>query len=212
MAFLHRQIEARPAPGQNSDVRGHVTKGLNTEEFQRLFTRDTRDAYRYFSRNIDRAELARLRWYKRPFAFLRGFFLALTLKMSPARRILFAAALVLALWVSLQLLRGSALRGFLSIRSSWRFPCPCRTGLRAPGMMVLALLALNLLVLLEVFERLSLKNDWKSPGTSRRPCSHGACTPIAASKRSDSPGPPTQWAVTSTTCCRCPWPPARRPR
>jgi len=73
------------------------TRGFSAEEFQRLFTRDTRDAYRYFSRGIDRDDLRKLPWWKRPIFFLRGFFLAVTMKMSPARRVLFALSLVAGL-------------------------------------------------------------------------------------------------------------------
>ena len=69
------------------------TRGFSAEAFQRLFTRDTRDAYRYFSNAVDREALAVLPWWKRPIVFARGLFLALTMKMSPARRVLFAVAL-----------------------------------------------------------------------------------------------------------------------
>ncbi len=42
------------------------TRGFSAEAFQRLFTRDTRDAYRYFSNAVDREALAALPWWKRP--------------------------------------------------------------------------------------------------------------------------------------------------
>ena len=67
------------------------TRGFSAEAFQRLFTRDSRDAYRYFSNAVDREGLAILPWWKRPIVFARGLFLALAMKMSPARRVLFAA-------------------------------------------------------------------------------------------------------------------------
>jgi len=135
------------------------TRGFSAEEFQRLFTRDTRDAYRYFSRGIDRDELRRLPWWQRPLVFLRGFFLAVTLKMSPARRVLFALALIAGVLGLFQLARG--------VRAAWmpldpifiRVPIPAPDWPRGTTWLVLALLALVLLVLLEVFERLSLKND-----------------------------------------------------
>jgi len=135
------------------------TKGLTTEEFQRLFTRDTRDAYRYFSRHIDRDELARVPWYKRPFLFLRGFFLAFTLKMSPARRFLFASALVMALVGLFRLAAGFHVAWIPIDPFVLRFPLPMPDWPIGTGWVILALLALNLIVLLEVFERLSLKND-----------------------------------------------------
>jgi serine phosphatase RsbU (regulator of sigma subunit) len=135
------------------------TRGFSGEEFQRLFTRDTRDAYRYFSRGIDREELGRLPWWKRPTVFARGFFLAVTMKMSPARRVLFAVALMAGLLGLFALSDG--------LRTVWVpiDPVVLRVPLLAPvwpsgtGWLVLSMGSLVLLVLLEVFERLSLKND-----------------------------------------------------
>ncbi len=135
------------------------TRGFSGEEFQRLFTRDTRDAYRYFSRGIDREELGRLPWWKRPTVFARGFFLAVTMKMSPARRVLFAVALMAGLLGLFALSDG--------LRTVWIpiDPIVLRVPLLAPvwpsgtGWLVLSMGSLVLLVLLEVFERLSLKND-----------------------------------------------------
>ena len=152
-------MSAMRPPGAVQTFVDMYTKGLTTEEFQRLFTRDARDAYRYFSRYIDREALAREKWYKRPFLFLRGFFLAFTLKMTPARRILFAGALVLSLIGLAQLAEG--------VHTEWipidpfvlRFPMPMPEWPPGTLWLILALAALNLIVLLEVFERLSLKND-----------------------------------------------------
>jgi len=135
------------------------TRGFSAEEFQRLFTRDTRDAYRYFSRGIDRGELRRLPWWKRPIVFFRGFFLAVTMKMSPARRVLFALSLLAAFLGLFALLEG--------VRTAWipldpivlRVPLPTPIWPPGTGWLILSLVGLVLLVLLEVFERLSLKND-----------------------------------------------------
>jgi hypothetical protein len=43
------------------------TRGFDRTEFQYLFTRDTADAYRYFSRGLDLKALAGAPWYKRWF-------------------------------------------------------------------------------------------------------------------------------------------------
>ena len=48
------------------------TRGASAEAFQRLFTRDTRDAYRYLSNAIDREALGVLPWWKRPAVFAAG--------------------------------------------------------------------------------------------------------------------------------------------
>ncbi len=159
MATSSGQHRGPAGPGHVRAFVDMYTKGLTTEEFQRMFTRDTRDAYRYFSRHIDREALRRVPWYKRPFVFVRGFFLAFTLKMTPARRFLFASALVMAIVGLLQL--------NLGFRIAWvpidpvvlRFPIPMPQWPGGTGWLILALAALNLIVLLEVFERLSLKND-----------------------------------------------------
>ena len=150
---------AREQASRVRDFYNVYTRGFSAEEFRRLFTRDTRDAYRYFSRGIDRSGLQALPRWKRPVVFLRGFFLAVTMKMSPARRVLFALSLltgVLGLFTLLE-----------DVRTAWvpldpivlRVPLPAPVWPPGTGWLVLSLLGLTLLVLLEVFERLSLKND-----------------------------------------------------
>ena len=109
------------------------TRGFTTADFQRLFTHDTRDAYRFFARHIDEDTLGALPPAKRFVVRVRLFFMAFALKLSPARRVLFAIALV------------TALIGLV----------------RADGTLWLlgGFVLVNLLVLLEVADRLTLKND-----------------------------------------------------
>ncbi len=123
------------------------TNGLKREDVQRLFTRDTREAYRFFARHFDEKELAALPRRKRWRARARLFFWAFTLRLSPARRLLYGVALVLCLIGFLELFRGFG----------GSFPIP--TWAQGSGKLFLGVLALNLLVLLEVADRLSLKND-----------------------------------------------------
>ncbi|MEE8130107.1 MAG: hypothetical protein V3T48_07465, partial [Vicinamibacterales bacterium] len=73
------------------------TRDFTTADFQRLFTHDTRDAYRFFARHIDEDTLGALPPIKRFVVRVRLFFMAFALKLSPARRVLFAIALVTAL-------------------------------------------------------------------------------------------------------------------
>ena len=135
------------------------TRGFSAEAFQRLFTRDTRDAYRYFSNTVDREALAVLPWWKRPVVFARGLFLALTMKMSPARRVLFAVALGHG-----RRHRHDA-RGLprrLDAQSTRSFSgSRCRPPEWPAGAawLLLSVAGLAFLIVLEVFERLSLKND-----------------------------------------------------
>jgi phosphoserine phosphatase RsbU/P len=137
------------------------THGLKREDLQRLFTRDTREAYRFFAKNIDEAELRglprRTRWLSRA----RLFFWAFTLRLSPARRVIYGVGLLLCLVGFLQLFRGfgsSSLPVFFG-------PVILDVGLPlprwAPGTLTLfvGFVLVNLLILLEVADRLSLKND-----------------------------------------------------
>ncbi len=81
------------------------TQGLTTAELERVFTRDAPDAYRFFSRTIDFEELGKLPWHRRTLTHLRLFFLAFTLKLSPARRALYGLALIAALLGLIELFR-----------------------------------------------------------------------------------------------------------
>ena len=82
------------------------THGLKREDLQRLFTRDTREAYRFFARNIDEESLRGLPRHRRWLTRARLFFWAFTLRLSPARRILYGVALLLCLLGFLELFRG----------------------------------------------------------------------------------------------------------
>jgi serine phosphatase RsbU (regulator of sigma subunit) len=124
------------------------TRGLTTTELERLFTRDTPEAYRLFSRHIDFEELKKKPWHLRMLGTARLLFLAFTLKLSPARRAMYAVALLASVVGLLELYQEVHL--FL-------IPHPAF----APGTMWLltGFLIVNFLVLLEVADRLSLKND-----------------------------------------------------
>ena len=135
------------------------TRDFSSGDFQRLFTRDTRDAYRFFSRHIDEAAFKDLPPLKRLVARAKLLFLAFTLKLSPARRVLFAVSLVTALIGLVELFEGFGLTRFE--------PIPFFFGISLPGpvwadgtlWLLCGFAMVNLLVLLEVADRLSLKND-----------------------------------------------------
>ena len=124
------------------------TRGLTKADLERLFTRDTLEAYKFFSRNIDFDELKKQPWHRRMLGRARLLFLAFTLKLTPARRLIYAIALLSSLIGLMELFREVH---FLLI------PHPAF----APGTLWLlaGFLLVNLLVLLEVADRLSLKND-----------------------------------------------------
>jgi len=137
------------------------THDLTSEELGKLFTRETPEAYRFFARGINTAELEGLPWHKKAVRYAQGFFLAFTMRLSPARRLMYGVALGLAVIGLLQLFNGFGLMRvpipialfFVNIR----VPAP----LFANGTMALlsGFLLMNLLVLLEVADRLSLKRD-----------------------------------------------------
>ena len=135
------------------------TRGFSAEAFQRLFTRDTRDAYRYFSNAIDREGVSALPLWKRPAVFARGLFLAVTMKMSPARRVLFALALGAGVVGLLMLLEGFHVVWIPIDPILLRFPLPAPEWPRGTAWLLLSIASLAFLTILEVFERLSLKND-----------------------------------------------------
>jgi len=123
-------------PGGSRRFFDAYTQGLTTAELERVFTRDTPDAYRLLTRAIDFDELNKLPRRRRILRHLRLFFLAFTLKLTPARRALYGIALLAAAFGAFEL----------------RF---------ADGTLwLLAGFALvNLIVLLEVADRFSLKSD-----------------------------------------------------
>jgi sigma-B regulation protein RsbU (phosphoserine phosphatase) len=133
------------------------TRGFDRTEFQRLFTRDTADAYRYFSRGLDLNALAKAPWYKRWPTHARLFFIAFAMRLSPGRRVLYAFAVVALVFGLLDLFDGfGSTRVFL-------FPFTVRLYLpqwvEGTSWMILAFLGIHLLVLMEVADRLSLKSD-----------------------------------------------------
>ena len=135
----------RPTGGRFFEV---YTRGLTTADLERLFTRDAPEAYRFFSRNIDFGELKDHPWYWRILGQARLLFFAFTLKLTPARRLLYGTSLVACLIGLVELFQEVHL-----------FLVPHPTF--APGTIWLltGFLLVNLLMLLEVADRLSLKND-----------------------------------------------------
>ena len=81
------------------------TRGLTKTDIERLFTRDTLEAYKFFSRNIDFDELKKQRWHRRMLGHARLLFLGFTLKLTPARRLIYGISLVACLIGLMELFR-----------------------------------------------------------------------------------------------------------
>jgi phosphoserine phosphatase RsbU/P len=149
---------ARPHAGvghQARDLYNAYTRDVTASDLKRLFTRETREAYEYFARGIDRSGLDDLRGTRRFLTHFKLFLVAFAVRLSPARRALYGAALVASLIAVLSLFNGI---GFLEINGrTWPFPVLKWSD--GTFWVVLALGLLNVLVILEVADRLSLKHD-----------------------------------------------------
>jgi serine phosphatase RsbU (regulator of sigma subunit) len=152
---------ARPASGPHwfDAWTRDVARDVNAEDLQRLFTRDTREAYRFFTRGLDEDQLAKERWLRRQLLRVRQVFVAFTLKLSPARRALYLIALVIALigvinlyqgWKAVTLPFGTPFFRVVLIAPQWA---------NGTFSLLISIFLINLLVLLEVADRLSLKGE-----------------------------------------------------
>jgi phosphoserine phosphatase RsbU/P len=137
------------------------THDLTADELGKLFTRETPEAYQFFARGINTAELEGLPWHRRTVKYAQGFFLAFTMRLSPARRLMYGVSLAFAVIGLIDLSQGFGMV---------RVPIPVAlffVNLRVPGpifangtlWLLFGFLLMNLLVLLEVADRLSLKRD-----------------------------------------------------
>jgi sigma-B regulation protein RsbU (phosphoserine phosphatase) len=135
------------------------TRDLNRDDFQRLFTHDTPYAYDFFTRGSGEDRLAALPWWKQLPLRLRQLFIAFTLRLPAARRLLYLVAVLMALLGIVQLFNR-----FQVVSVPFGTPF-VQIGVLLPvwqnGTFALAtsLVLLNLLVLLEVADRLSLKGE-----------------------------------------------------
>ena len=135
------------------------TRDISREDLQRLFTHDTPDAYQFFTRGADDDRFAGLPLWKSGPARLREFFVAFTLRLSPARRALYIGSLIIALTGIIRLFRG-----FDLVEIPFGLPfiqIAVLSPVWADGTLalIISLLLVHLLVLLEVADRLSLKGE-----------------------------------------------------
>jgi phosphoserine phosphatase RsbU/P len=136
------------------------TKDLTAEDLQRLFTRDTREAYRFLTRGTPTDAFKALPWHRRLVAEARVLFIAFTMKLTPARRAVYGVSLVLMIIGLINLFQGFGMSSAVPVP-----PLGLRVGVPTPLFrqgtisLIIAFALMNLLVLLEVADRLSLKND-----------------------------------------------------
>jgi serine phosphatase RsbU (regulator of sigma subunit) len=149
---VHARRARRPADFWNT-----YTRDVTGDDIRRLFTRDAREAWQFYARGLDAKQLEQLPWHVRASAYIRHIFLAFTLKLSPARRMLYGVSLASALLGLIQLFHGFSLAwlpaGVFSV------PVVVPTWTNGTVLLLVGFVLVNLLVLLEVADRLTLKND-----------------------------------------------------
>jgi len=133
------------------------TRDLTSADVQRLFTRDTAEAYRYFTRHSDPKAVDAMPWYRRWPTQLRLVYTGFTMRLSPPRRALYAVGVLSALIGAVMLFRGFAPVRLFLFPFSLTLPLP--DWVDGAIWLIVAFVALNLLILMEVADRLSLKGE-----------------------------------------------------
>lgn len=135
------------------------TRDLSREDLQRLFTDDTKDAYEFFTRGLDEEELASESWWKRAMLRFRQVFVAFTLKLPAARRAVYFVALAIALIGIVKLFQGFAPVAVPLGTPFFQIALLLPVWADGTFALIVSLVLVNLLMLLEVAERLSLKGE-----------------------------------------------------
>jgi serine phosphatase RsbU (regulator of sigma subunit) len=147
--------KSRPSPGGApprppaeeywESLQDLFTRDVTARDFQDLVGREPQDTLRFFTREIDFSSLEGKPWYERYPATAWKVFLAMAFRLSPARRVLFAASVLLFLgaWVKFVLTHVDM--------SGWGL-------LSMPASLLSATLLLALL-LVELRDKLALKGD-----------------------------------------------------
>jgi sigma-B regulation protein RsbU (phosphoserine phosphatase) len=133
------------------------TQGLTSQDVQRLFTRDAPEAYRFFTRGLDVEQIRRAPGYRRWWLYTRELFVRFSMRLTPARRVLYGFAVFLTIVGLLELFSGVWTTRVLMFPFTLSVPLPHWE----PGALKLALgfLGMQMLMLMEIADRLSLKGD-----------------------------------------------------
>jgi phosphoserine phosphatase RsbU/P len=84
-----------------------VSEGRQIDDLWTQFAADARASYGFYGSDVDWDEIKKLPRWRRPLLIAKQFFWALLLKLTPARRILLLAALVMLVWPSTKVEKGS---------------------------------------------------------------------------------------------------------
>lgn len=148
---FHREPESRSSdkgkfrPSIFQSLRELFTQGVTFDELRDLVGRDARETLRYYIREIDFESLRSKPWYRRYPAIAWKVFIALAYRLSPPRRLAFAAAIFLWVigWIELIIF---AARG----------PADQDSGI---VWLSLSFAAILFLLLMELRDKLDLKGD-----------------------------------------------------
>ncbi len=137
------------------------TQDLTSDELGKVFTRDAPEAYRFFTRGLDSRAFRALPRHTRIIRWTQAFFTAFTMRLTPARRCIYGVALLSAAFGVMSLFRGIGIFGVPIVIPPFFFRIGVPTLAFQPGTnwLIFAFALMNLIVLLEVFDRLSLKRD-----------------------------------------------------
>jgi sigma-B regulation protein RsbU (phosphoserine phosphatase) len=80
---------------KGSGTWNQISEGREWDDLLKQFTADARASYGFYGKDVDWEEIKRLPRWRRPFRIAKGFFWALVMKLSPARRVMLFAALVM---------------------------------------------------------------------------------------------------------------------
>ncbi len=130
---------------------------MTSQDVQRLFTRDTPEAYRFFTRGLDVEKIRREPWYRRWWIYSRELFVRFSMRLSPARRILYATAIIFTAVGLLELFRGVESMRVLVFPFHLSIPLP--EWPRGTMKLLVGFVAMQLLMLMEIADRLSLKGE-----------------------------------------------------
>ncbi len=119
---------------------GRISDGISAEQLWAQFRSDARESYRLYSQDVDTAPREGEPGPHRFFRLLRGFFWAMVMKLSPGRRLLLLAALVMMFFPGL----------------GWQYET---FQLQIPNLAFFSVLLLLLLLALELADRVTLKRD-----------------------------------------------------
>lgn len=84
-----------PRRGRMREFWGRVTEGLELQQLWEQFKAETRESYGFYSRDVDWSAIGEHKRWRRPFRIAWAIFMAMLMKLTPARRVVFLLACVL---------------------------------------------------------------------------------------------------------------------